>query len=185
VVHGDALETDMVALAGGRPARIVANLPYNVATALLIGWLETEPWPPWYTSMTLMFQREVAERIVSQPGTKPYGRLAVISQWRTEPRIALNLPPDAFTPPPKVSSAVVNFVPRSRPSPGADVRTLGRVTAAAFGQRRKMLRQSLAALTPMAEVLLAKAGIEPTERAERLRPEDFARLACLLDGRSS
>ena len=182
VVHADALEVDMAALAGGRPARVVANLPYNVATALLIGWLESNPWPPWYASMTLMFQREVAERIVSQPGTKPYGRLAIISQWRTEPRIVLNLPPDAFTPPPKVSSAVVHFTPRPAPSPPADVKTLGRVTAAAFGQRRKMLRQSLAGLTPLPELLLAKAGIEPTERAERLTPADFARLAAALDG---
>ena len=182
ILHGDALETDMAALCQGAPARIVANLPYNIATLLLIRWLESAPWPPWFQSMTLMFQKEVAERIVSPPGSKVYGRLAVISQWRTEPRIVLTLPPDAFTPPPKVASAVVHLVPRAAPDPPCQVETLGRVTAAAFGQRRKMLRQSLASLTPMPELLLAKAGITPTERAERLTPADFARLALCFDG---
>lgn len=179
-VHmGDALEVPWRTLLGPAdgPVLIVANLPYNVATKLLIGWLETEPWPPWWSGMGLMFQREVAGRIVAQPGTKPYGRLAVISQWRTEPQIALTLKPDAFTPPPKVSSAIVAFRPRAAPLPACNVHMLGRVTAAAFGQRRKMLRQSLRQLIPDPEPLLAAVGIAPTERAERLTVAQFAELA--------
>ncbi|MBL8565523.1 MAG: 16S rRNA (adenine(1518)-N(6)/adenine(1519)-N(6))-dimethyltransferase RsmA [Hyphomicrobiaceae bacterium] len=162
-------------------AIIAANLPYNIATLLLVGWLETEPWPPWFSAMLLMFQKEVAERIVAAPGTKAYGRLAVIAQWRCAARIVMTLPPQAFTPPPKVSSAIVELVPRETPQPFCSVKTLGRVTAAAFGQRRKMLRQSLKALTPMPELLLAKAGISPEERAERLTVEQFALLASLVD----
>ena len=161
---------------------IVANLPYNIATLLLIGWLETEPWPPWWDRMVLMFQREVAERIVAEPGSKAYGRLAVIAQWRTEARLAFRLPPEAFTPPPKVASAVVEFRARPHPSPECNVTTLGRVTGAAFGQRRKMLRQSLKTLTPMPELLLARVGIDPTRRGETLQVEDFARLAAAYDG---
>ena len=160
---------------------IAANLPYNIATLLLIGWLETEPWPPWYARMLLMFQKEVAERIVAAPGSKVYGRLAVIAQWRCETQIVMTLPPQAFTPPPKVSSAIVELIPREMPSPRCSVTTLGRVTAAAFGQRRKMLRQSLKTLTPMPELLLAKAGISPEQRAERLTVEQFATLAALYD----
>ena len=163
-------------------AIIAANLPYNIATLLLVGWLETEPWPPWFSAMLLMFQKEVAERIVAAPGTKAYGRLAVIAQWRCAARIVMTLPPQAFTPPPKVSSAIVELVPRVTPQPMCSVKTLGRVTAAAFGQRRKMLRQSLKTLTPMPELLLAKAGISPEERAERLTVEQFALLASLVDG---
>lgn len=163
------------------PVSIAANLPYNVATQLLIDWLETEPWPPWYDRMVLMFQREVAERIVAVPGSKAYGRLSVLSQWRTRARIIMHLPAEAFTPPPKVASAVVEFVPIPLPQPACSVKTLGRVTAAAFGQRRKMLRQSLKNLVAMPELLLAQAGIAPTERAERLTVEDFARLALILD----
>jgi 16S rRNA (adenine1518-N6/adenine1519-N6)-dimethyltransferase len=166
--------------AGRDPVVIVANLPYNVATTLLIGWLETEPWPPWYSGMTLMFQREVAERITATPGTKAYGRLAVIAQWRCEADIALTLPPEAFTPPPKVASAVVTLRPRANPSPACDVRMLGEVTAAAFGQRRKMLRQSLKSVTAMPELLCAKAGIDPTARGETLTIVQFAHLAALL-----
>ncbi len=161
---------------------IAANLPYNIATRLLIGWLETEPWPPWFDRMVLMFQREVAERIVAEPDTKAYGRLAVIAQWRTTPRLLFSLKPEAFTPPPKVASSVVEFVPRARPEPACSVLTLGRVTGAAFGQRRKMLRQSLKALTPMPELLLAKVGIDPTRRGETLTVADFARLAAAFDG---
>ena len=181
-VHlGDALTVDWRALLGTGPlaqrALIVANLPYSIATMLLIGWLEMEPWPPWYERMVLMFQREVAERIIAAPGTKPYGRLAVISQWRTRPRIVMNLKPEAFTPPPKVSSAVVELVPRERPEPPCSVKILGEVTAAALGQRRKMLRSSLKALTAMPELLLREAGISPELRGEQLTVEEFARLA--------
>jgi 16S rRNA (adenine1518-N6/adenine1519-N6)-dimethyltransferase len=183
-VHaGDALATDWRALtadAGGDVA-IVANLPYNIATLLLIGWLETEPWPPWWNRMALMFQKEVAERIVAEPGSKAYGRLAVIAQWRAKVRIALTLPPAAFTPPPKVSSAVVIFEPRAKPEPACSVKTLGRVTQSAFGQRRKMLRQSLKTLTPLPELLLREAGISPELRAEQLSVEDFARLAQIFE----
>lgn len=160
---------------------IVANLPYGIATTLLTGWLETEPWPPWYRRMVLMFQKEVAERIVAEPRTKAYGRLAVLAQWRTRPRIVLNLKPEAFTPPPKVSSAVVYFEPREHPEPSCSVQTLSRVTAAAFGQRRKMLRQSLKALTPMPELLLRKAGLSPELRAEALTVRQFAELAAAYD----
>lgn len=183
VIFGDALNADWKALLAGvnGPVSIAANLPYSVATQLLIGWLELEPWPPFYDRMVLMFQKEVAERIVAEPGSKAYGRLAVISQWRTVPRIIMNLPAEAFTPPPKVASAVVEFIPRAMPTPACRVGTLGRVTAAAFGQRRKMLRQSLKQATPMAELLLKEAGIEPTERAEQLAVEDFARMAAILD----
>jgi 16S rRNA (adenine1518-N6/adenine1519-N6)-dimethyltransferase len=179
----DALEADWRALirATQGPVSIAANLPYNVATQLLVGWLETEPWPPWYDRMVLMFQREVAERIVAVPGSKAYGRLSVLSQWRTRARIIMHLPAEAFTPPPKVASAVVEFVPIPLPQPACNVKTLARVTAAAFGQRRKMLRQSLKGLVAMPELLLAQAGIAPTERAERLTVEDFARLALILD----
>ncbi len=160
---------------------IAANLPYNIATMLLVRWLESEPWPPWFSSMSLMFQKEVAERIVAAPGSKAYGRLAVISQWRTEVRIGFRLGPEAFTPPPKVASAVVHFTPRAAPYPDCSVTTLGRVTHAAFGQRRKMLRQSLKSLVPMPEVLLREVGISPEERAERVSVEQFAMLAKVLD----
>jgi 16S rRNA (adenine1518-N6/adenine1519-N6)-dimethyltransferase len=179
VHQGNALEMDWLRLLGAleEKAVIAANLPYAVATQLLIGWLETEPWPPWFASMVLMFQKEVAERIVSEPGTKAYGRLAVIAQWRTEPRIALTVPAEAFTPAPKVDSAVVVLEPRDVPEPACAVEVLGRVTAAAFGQRRKMLRVSLKQLTPMPEMLLEEAGIRPDLRAEQLAPADFARIA--------
>ena len=182
-VHsGDALEADWNALVprNSGKARIIANLPYGVATKLLIGWLETEPWPPWFDRMALMFQKEVAERIVAEPGTKAYGRLAVISQWRTLARLDMTLPPAAFTPPPKVSSAVVTFTPRASPEPACDVKRLGQVTAAAFGQRRKMLRASLRQLTPFPEVLLTSLGLSPEMRAEQLTVEDFARIAVAL-----
>jgi 16S rRNA (adenine1518-N6/adenine1519-N6)-dimethyltransferase len=179
----DALEVDWPSVIGPDAGRavIAANLPYNIATRLLITWLETEPWPPWWERMALMFQKEVAERIVAAPSTKPYGRLAVISQWRTEPRIAMTLGREAFTPPPAVASAVVVFVPRERPEPACSVKTLGRVTAAAFGQRRKMLRQSLKSLDVDPGKLLEAAGISPELRAEQLEVADFARIALVLD----
>ena len=179
-VHaGDALEADWRTLIGPQPGpvTIAANLPYAVATLLLVGWLESEPWPPWWGRMALMFQKEVAERIVSEPGSKAYGRLSVLSQWRAKVRIVMTLPPEAFTPPPKISSAVVEFLPRQEMSPPCSVKSLGKITAAAFGQRRKMLRQSLKQLGGDAEQLLAAAGIAATLRAEQLAVSDFARLA--------
>jgi 16S rRNA (adenine1518-N6/adenine1519-N6)-dimethyltransferase len=181
-VHfGDAMEADWTTLltAVKGPVSIAANLPYGLASLLLAGWLETEPWPPWYSSMVLMFQREVAERIVAEPGSKAYGRLSVLAQYRCEARIVMNLPPEAFTPPPKVSSAVVEFIPRPSPHPACSVMTLGRITQAAFGQRRKMLRVSLKQLTPMPELLLREADIDPQKRAEQLTVGDFARLAAI------
>jgi len=183
VHYGDALAADWPSLAAGlvpKPA-IAANLPYNIATLLLIGWLESEPWPPWYARMALMFQKEVAERIVASPGSKAYGRLAVIAQWRTRPRLAFTVSPAVFTPPPSVDSAIVEFTPIERPSPECSVKTLGAVTGAAFGQRRKMLRQSLKSLLPDPEALLAAAGIAATLRGEALAVHDFARLAYVLE----
>jgi len=184
LVHGaDALDADWPALLGehaGGDVRIVANLPYGVATRLLVGWLETEPWPPWFSRMALMFQKEVAERIVAAPGTKSYGRLSVISQWRCEAHIAMTLNPSAFTPPPKVESAVVDFVPRRVLSPMCDVKVLGRVTAAAFGQRRKMLRSTLKGVTEHPEGLLEKLGIAGDRRGETLSVDEFARLAAAI-----
>ncbi|MGE5511994.1 MAG: 16S rRNA (adenine(1518)-N(6)/adenine(1519)-N(6))-dimethyltransferase RsmA [Bacteroidota bacterium] len=182
---GDALDVDWAKLLGSSSrATIAANLPYNVATRLLIAWLETEPWPPWWDRMVLMFQKEVAERIVAEPSTKAYGRLAIISQWRTKARLALTLGPEAFTPPPAVASAVVEFLPRAAPEPACRAETLGRVTAAAFGQRRKMLRQSLRTLIADPAELLAAVGIAPDRRAEQLTVSDFARIARQIDMRS-
>ncbi|MER9057857.1 16S rRNA (adenine(1518)-N(6)/adenine(1519)-N(6))-dimethyltransferase RsmA [Mesorhizobium sp. M0208] len=178
IVAGDALKTDFAALAKGAPgsggsAKIVANLPYNIGTELLIRWLTVTEWPPFYASMTLMFQREVAERIAASPGSEAYGRLGVLAGWRTEARIVFDVPPQAFTPPPKVTSSVVHLVPRASPLP-AEVKRLSRVTEAAFGQRRKMLRQSVKSLG--GEALLTRAGIDPTRRAETLSVEEFIRL---------
>lgn len=182
IVAGDALTTDWPSLAGVGHGRtiIVANLPYGIATLLLVGWLESAPWPPWYERMVLMFQKEVADRIVATPGSKAYGRLSVLAQWRTTPRLLMTLKPEAFTPPPKVASAIVELVPKRAPDPACSVAALGRVTAAAFGQRRKMLRQSLKSLTPMPELLIARAGLSPEERAERLTVEQLALLASLI-----
>lgn len=174
VIPGDALKTDFAALADGGPVRIVANLPYNIGTELLIRWLTVPSWPPFYASMTLMFQREVAERIVAAPATANYGRLGVLAGWRAQAKIAFDVPPQAFTPPPKVTSSVVHLVPRESPLP-ADVKKLGRVTEAAFGQRRKMLRQSLKSLG--GERLLEATDIDGTRRAETLSVEEFVRLA--------
>ncbi|MGN6536801.1 MAG: 16S rRNA (adenine(1518)-N(6)/adenine(1519)-N(6))-dimethyltransferase RsmA [Mesorhizobium sp.] len=173
VISGDALKTDFSALAVG-PVKIVANLPYNIGTELLLRWLTPEPWPPFYQSLTLMFQREVAERIVAKPGSDAYGRLGVLAGWRAQARIAFDVPRQAFTPPPKVTSSVVHLAPREAPLP-ADVRKLERVTEAAFGQRRKMLRQSVKSLG--GEALLERCGIDPTRRAETLSIEEFVRLA--------
>lgn len=182
VISGDALATGFAALAGDGPAKIVANLPYNIGTELLVRWLTSRDWPPFYSSMTLMFQREVAERIVAKPGGSAYGRLAVLAGWRTVAKIAFDVPPQAFTPPPKVTSSVVHLVPREAPLP-CDVAILGRVTEAAFGQRRKMLRQSLKSIG--GEALLAATGIDGTRRAETLSVEEFVALANAVEGRAS
>ena len=179
IVAADARDIDYAALELGRPARIVANLPYSVATPLLISWLKTEPWPPWFDRLVLMFQREFADRIVAPPGGKEYGRLAVLSQWRTTPRILLTLPAAAFTPRPKVNSALVEFVPRESPTP-CDPSMLEKVTAAAFGQRRKMLRSSLRRIAPDSEALLERLGIDPQARAEELDVSAFCRIANAL-----
>ncbi len=180
IVAADAREIDYEALGIPAPARIVANLPYSVATPLLVAWLKTEPWPPWYDRLVLMFQREVADRIVAPPGGKDYGRLAVLSQWRTRPRLLFTLPAAAFTPRPKVDSALVAFVPDKAPEPPCDPAALERVTAAAFGQRRKMLRASLRQITPDSEALLQSLGLDPKARAEELGVADFVRIANAL-----
>ncbi|MCX7295519.1 MAG: rRNA adenine dimethyltransferase family protein [Hyphomicrobiales bacterium] len=176
VVSGDALKIDVSEQLGPERARIVANLPYNIGTVLLIGWLTAEPWPPWYDSMVLMFQREVAERIVARVGDKGYGRLAVLAGWRTEAKILFDVAPTAFVPPPSVTSSVVRLVPRAEPL-ACDAIALQRVTEAAFGQRRKMLRQSLKSLGVDTGALLAGAGIEPTARAEEIDVAGFVTLA--------
>jgi len=174
VIEGDALRIDEAAEAG-RGAHIAANLPYNVGTALLVRWLGGEEWPPWWASLTLMFQLEVAERIVAKPDTRAYGRLAVLAQWRAEPRIAMKVHRSAFVPPPKVMSAVVHIVPKAAPE-GVRAATLEALTAAAFGQRRKMLRQSLKGLPGALEALEA-VGIDPQRRAETLSVEEFVTVA--------
>ena len=174
VVEGDALEVDYAALADG-PTRIVANLPYNIATPLLTGWLTEEPWPPRFESFTLMFQREVEERIVAKPGDKQFGRLGVLCSWRTDAKIAFNVDRNAFTPPPKVTSSVVTLVPR--PVDAVLARRVEAVTKAAFGQRRKMVRQSLKPLGIPVDALLAAAGLKGDERAEDLPIAAFLAMA--------
>jgi 16S rRNA (adenine1518-N6/adenine1519-N6)-dimethyltransferase len=175
VISGDALEMDYAKLADG-PTKVVSNLPYNIGTELLTRWLTVEPWPPFFESLTLMFQREVAERIVAKPGDDAYGRLGVLCGWRTEARIAFNVGREAFTPPPKVTSSVVHLRPRVL-NDGVAARDLELVTRAAFGQRRKMVRQSLKSLGVPMEPLLAAAGLEGSERAEELPVETFLKLA--------
>jgi 16S rRNA (adenine1518-N6/adenine1519-N6)-dimethyltransferase len=181
IVAGDALTVDLGERLGPERARIVANLPYNIATALLVGWLTIEPWPPWYDSMLLMFQREVAERIVAVPGNKSYGRLSVLTGWRTEAKLLFDVAPSAFVPPPKVTSSVVRLTPRPVPL-ACNSAALQRVTESAFGQRRKMLRQSLKTLGIDAAALLAEAGIEPTARAEEIPVDGFVALARIFAG---
>jgi 16S rRNA (adenine1518-N6/adenine1519-N6)-dimethyltransferase len=183
VIEGDALQTDFAALAaekaGGGPVKIIANLPYNIGTQLLLNWLlpEDKTWPPFWQSLTLMFQREVGLRIVADQEDDHYGRLGVLAGWRTDPHMMFDVPPQAFSPPPKVTSTVVHLTPRANPLP-CDVSKLERITHAAFGQRRKMLRQSLKPVG--GEALLAKAGIDPQRRAETLSVEEFVKLANLL-----
>jgi 16S rRNA (adenine1518-N6/adenine1519-N6)-dimethyltransferase len=176
IVAGDAMGFDPRGLLGQAPARVVANLPYNIATALLVGWLTSEPWPPWYDRLVLMFQREVAERIVAAPDSKSYGRLSVLAGWRSEARILFDIAPSAFVPPPKVTSSLVSLVPRASPL-ACERSALERVTEAAFGQRRKMLRQSLKSLGRDPLALLAQAGIVPTARAEEIPVAGFVALA--------
>jgi 16S rRNA (adenine1518-N6/adenine1519-N6)-dimethyltransferase len=176
IVHADALTFDPRPYLGGSNAKIVANLPYNIATALLIGWLSIEPWPPWYDMMVLMFQREVAERIVARENDEAYGRLAVLANWRAETKILFDISPAAFVPQPKVTSSVVRLVPRMTPEP-CDRRTLEQVAAAAFGQRRKMLRQSLKSLPAEPARLAAAADIDLTRRAETVPVSGFVAMA--------
>jgi 16S rRNA (adenine1518-N6/adenine1519-N6)-dimethyltransferase len=183
IVAGDALSVDPRDQLGPERARVVANLPYNIATALLVNWLTIEPWPPWYDSLLLMFQREVAERIVAAPGSKSYGRLSVLTGWRTEAKILFDVARSAFVPPPKVTSSIVRLTPRQEPL-SCDSKLLQRVTEAAFGQRRKMLRQSLKTLGVDAMALLAEAGIEPTARAEEIPVDGFVALANIFSAQA-
>ncbi len=179
VIEGDALKIDPLEHLTP-PIAIAANLPYNVGTELLVRWLTPRDWPPFWQSLTLMFQREVAERIVAAPGSKAYGRLALLAQWRANARIVLSLPPEAFTPAPKVSSAVVHLTALPEPRFPADAKVLETVVAAAFNQRRKMLRAALKGQHPDIEVILQSAGIAPTERAEQVSLEGFCALARAL-----
>jgi 16S rRNA (adenine1518-N6/adenine1519-N6)-dimethyltransferase len=176
IVEADAMRFDAKPYLGRGPVRVVGNLPFNIATALLVSWLSAEFWPPWYDALVLTFQREVAQRIVAAPGSKQYGRLSVLAQWRTEPRILFDIASSAFVPPPKVTASVVRLVPRAAPAP-CDLAVLERVTEAAFGQRRKMLRQSLKSLRADPAPLLAAAGIDPAARAEEIPVEGFVALA--------
>ncbi len=176
ILNADALDVD-VATRLNAPVRVVANLPYNVGTELLIRWLTPAQWPPFWASLTLMFQKEVAERIVARPGSKAYGRLALLVQWRAEAKIVMTLPPEAFTPAPKVHSSVVHIVRRDAPLFPADEKVLNRITAAGFNQRRKMLRSSLRGLAPDIEERLRAAGLDPTARAEEISLEGFCALA--------
>ena len=180
IIEGDALKADFAALAPpGAETRIAANLPYNIGTELLVRWIAAAQWPPFWRSMTLMFQKEVAERIVAAPGSPAYGRLGVLAGWRTEARIQFDVPRQAFTPAPNVTSAIVRLEPREKPLP-AELGLMERVTQAAFGQRRKMLRQSLKSVG--GEALLDKAGIDPTRRAETLSVDEFTILARHMAG---
>jgi len=177
VIEGDAMKLDHDALMG-EPYAVLANLPYNVGTALLVRWLGGEPWPPRWTSLTLMFQQEVAQRVVAAPDTRAYGRLAVLAQWRSTARLAMRVHRSAFTPPPKVMSAVVHIEPATMPE-GISARSLERLTEAAFGQRRKMLRQSLKGV-PGALDALEVIGIDPQRRAETLTVTEYVALARAL-----
>ncbi|QRM27974.1 16S rRNA (adenine(1518)-N(6)/adenine(1519)-N(6))-dimethyltransferase RsmA [Microvirga sp. VF16] len=181
VIEADALEFDPRPLVGDGPVRIIANLPYNVGTALLTGWLTGDAWPPWWASLTLMFQREVAERIVAdESDPKNYGRLGVLCGWRTEARILFDVPPSAFVPPPKITSSVVHLTPRTNPLP-CRIGALEAVTRAAFGQRRKMLRQSLKSIAPDPTAIIRAADLEETIRAENIPVEGYVALANAFD----
>ena len=180
IIEGDALDIDLGAHLVA-PVRVVANLPYNVGTELLVRWLTPTQWPPYWDSLTLMFQREVADRIVAQPGSKAYGRLALLTQWRCDARIVMSLPPNAFTPAPKVSSAVVNLVALEHPRFEAKQKVLEKIIAKAFNQRRKMLRSSLKAICPNIESTLERSGIQPTQRAEEISLKKFCALARIIE----
>jgi len=175
-MQGDALDADLSDRLRP-PVKIVANLPYNVGTELLVRWLTPARWPPFWDSLTLMFQREVAERIVAAPGSRARGRLSILAQWRCQTHIAMTLPPEAFTPQPRVSSAVVHLQALAAPRYPADAAVLSRLVAAAFGQRRKMVRASLRGLAPAIEAHLEAAGIAPTARPEEIGLEAFCALA--------
>jgi len=180
VIEADALKVDwakIAAQAGGGPVKIAANLPYNIATPLLTGWLLTKPWPPYWSSLTLMFQKEVAQRITAAPGSDAYGRLSIISQWRSLAVKMFDISPQAFTPPPKVTSSVVHITPLPQAIHPCEAQVLEKVTAAAFGQRRKMLRSSLKQLGGDAEAIIRAAGLEPETRAEQVDVAGFCRLA--------
>ncbi|MDF2142769.1 16S rRNA (adenine(1518)-N(6)/adenine(1519)-N(6))-dimethyltransferase RsmA [Paenirhodobacter sp. CAU 1674] len=179
VINGDALEIDVAAHLTP-PIKIAANLPYNVGTELLVRWLTPPEWPPFWDSLTLMFQKEVAQRIVAKTGDNHYGRLALLAQWRCDVKIVMHLPPEAFTPAPKVHSAVVHLKALPAPRYPADPKVLNRIVAAGFNQRRKMLRASLKGVAPNIEALLEEAGIAPTERAERVSLEQFCHLARIV-----
>ncbi|MBY8975652.1 16S rRNA (adenine(1518)-N(6)/adenine(1519)-N(6))-dimethyltransferase RsmA [Rhodobacteraceae bacterium NNCM2] len=183
VIEGDALKTDLTPHLDG-PSRICANLPYNVGTELLVRWLTPASWPPWWQSLTLMFQREVAERICAQPGSKAYGRLSVLAQWRSNARLCFDVNPSAFTPPPKVTSSVVHVTPREA-DPDVDPKLLEKLVAAAFSQRRKMLRQTLKSVSREPEALLRRADIEPTRRAETVSVAEFMSLAKVFSDQAS
>ena len=184
VVSGDAMTCDFAALSGGMPTAIIANLPYNIASPLIIGWIQSEPWPPWFQSITVMVQKEYADRLVATPEQrKDYGRLAVLTSLRVTSKVLFNVPPTAFVPQPKIMSSVVQLIPRID-APKFTMATLERVTQAAFGQRRKMLRQSLKPLGNALD-LLERANIAPEKRAEEIDPDGFVRLANLLDERGS
>lgn len=176
VIEGDALKIDPIEVTGGDQVRIAANLPYNVGTQLLLNWITLPDWPPFWSSLTLMFQKEVGERIAAEPGSKAYGRLAVLAGWRCKGGILFDISPKAFTPPPKVTSAVVHLTPNETPLP-CNLAALEKITAAAFGQRRKMLRASLKALSKDAETLIVEAGLLPTARAEEIDVAGFVKLA--------
>jgi 16S rRNA (adenine1518-N6/adenine1519-N6)-dimethyltransferase len=179
IIEGDALDVDWTSLVKG-PTRIVANLPYNIGTPLLLGWLTKGTWPPFYQSLTLMFQKEVALRIAAAPGSDDYGRLSVICQWRCHCKKLFDVNRSAFTPPPKITSSIVQLTPRAKPEVQCSVSALERVTAAAFGQRRKMLRSSLKSVFNVPEIVLEELGITATRRAEELEVNDFAKLAVRL-----
>ena len=176
VFNADALDFDIRGQLTG-PVRVVANLPYNVGTELLVRWLTPKDWPPFWSSLTLMFQKEVAERIIAKPGTKAYGRLGILAQWKSDPSVVMELPPEAFTPPPKVHSAVVHLEALAEPKFPAPAGLLSSTVAMAFNQRRKMLRSSLKSAAPDIETALRDAGLEPTARAEEISLEGFCALA--------
>jgi len=179
VIEGNALDINPLPELTA-PIRVIANLPYNVGTELLIRWLTPPTWPPYWQSLTLMFQKEVAQRIVAAPGSKAYGRLSVLAQWRTDAKMAFEISPQAFTPPPKVTSAVVHLERLDEPRFPADAKDLSRTVSLAFGQRRKMLRASLKSLGKDVEDRIREAGIDPTTRAEQVSVEGFCRLSQIL-----